>query len=107
MEANDEWNHAPDHGLSIWADRANRARASDPGRPGRAHGTPPDSDRTVRRIRIDRAGGTRGSAHALRYGLRRARPQGRKAAPPPGRKPGERRGDPRPARPVERIGTGN
>src|SRR6266508_4970449 len=110
MEAGDERTHAPDHGLSVWAirtDRAYRGRASDAGRPGRAHGTPPDSDRTVRRIWVDRAGGTRGRVHAFRRGLRRARPQDRTAAPSPGHKSGERRGDPRPARPAERIGTGN
>src|SRR5215470_1070515 len=104
MEASDEWNHEPDHGLSVWAirtDRANRGRAGDAGRTGRARGTPPDSDRTVRRIWVDRAGGTRGRAHALRRGLRRSRPQDRTAPPPPGRKSGERRGDPRPARPAE------
>src|SRR5262247_2738560 len=110
MEASDEWNDEPDHGLSVWAirtSRANRGRAGDAGRTGRAHGTPPDSDRTVRRIWVDRAGGTRRRAHALRPGLRCARPQDRTVAPSPGHKSGERRGDPRLARPAERIGTGN
>src|SRR5262249_60839057 len=74
---------------------------------GGGPGSPPDSDRTVRRIWVDRAGGTRGRVLALRRGLRRARPQDRTAAPSPGHKSGERRGDPRPARPAERNGTGN